>query len=177
MSGIAPNSPRYMIFPHCFQIGTFTLNLGTRFLLGGRIVTPGYSGHWPGDSGRGVSISIIWSSGPHNHLNRKYHSLSLSLPLSPVTSLSLTSLTNSPSPQALDSEISHFNLIPRPRELHSAWGNHLLQVFHLEMVSFSSFSCNGSLLKVPKLGLNGLIILGCFKRFLLGQSSSYESLY
>ena len=31
--------------------------------------------------------------------------------------------------------------------------------------------------KVPKLGLNGLIVLGCFKRFLLGQSSSDESLY
>jgi hypothetical protein len=52
-------------------------------------VTPGYSGHWPGYSGRGVSISIMWSSGPHNRLNRKYHSLSLPhshslpLPLSP----------------------------------------------------------------------------------------------
>ena len=61
-------------------------------------VTPGYSGHWPRDSGRGVSISIIWSSGPHNPLNRKYHSLSLSLSLSPVNSLSLTSLMSSPSP-------------------------------------------------------------------------------
>ena len=87
-----------MIFPHCFQIGTFTLNLGTRFLLGGRIVTPGYSGHWPGYSGCGVSISIIWTSGPHNQLNGNYHSLSPSLSLSPVTSHSLTSLTSSPSP-------------------------------------------------------------------------------
>ena len=29
-----------MIFPHYFQIGIFTLNLETRFLLGGKIVTP-----------------------------------------------------------------------------------------------------------------------------------------
>jgi len=38
------------------------------------------------------------------------------------------------------------------------------------------FSCKRSLLKVPKARLNGLLVLGCFKRFLLGQSSSYESL-
>ena len=73
--------------PSAFQFNVRTPNLVTRFLLGGRIVTPGYSGHWPGYSGRGVSISIIWSSGPHNHLNRKYlslpHSHSLPLPLSP----------------------------------------------------------------------------------------------
>jgi hypothetical protein len=56
-------------------------------------------------------------------------------------------------------------------------GNHLLQVFHLEGVSFLGFSCKGSFLKVPKLGLSGLIILGCVKRFPLGQSSSYGSLY
>ena len=61
-------------------------------------VTPGYSGHWPGYSGCGVSISIIWTSGPHNQLNGNYHSLSPSLSLSPVTSLPLTSLTSSPSP-------------------------------------------------------------------------------
>ena len=45
--------------PSAFQFNVRTPNLGMRFLLGRRIGTPGYSGHWPGYSGRGVSISLI----------------------------------------------------------------------------------------------------------------------
>ena len=55
------------------------------------LVTPGYSGHWPGYSGHGVSIFLIWSSGPHNHLNKKI-SLSLSLTLTLSRYLSLPHL-------------------------------------------------------------------------------------
>jgi len=92
-------------------------------------------------------------------------------------SLLLSLSTSSPSLLGPKLQILPSQSISTAKEAQIDVGNHLLQVFHLEMVSFSSFSCNGSLLKVPKLGLNGLIILGCFKRFLLGQSSSYESLY
>ena len=62
-------------------------------------VTPGYSGHWPGYSGHGVSIFLIWSSGPHNHLNRKSLSPSpsqLTLPLPHEHSLPLTHSLMSP---------------------------------------------------------------------------------
>ena len=150
MSGIAPNSPRYMIFPHCFQIGTFTLNLGTRFLLGGRIITPGYSGHWPGYSGRGVSISLIQSSRshkynkysifslshPHQHsLPLSCHSLSLSLPHRGLPLPHKLSL--SPNPKL---QIPHPESIPRPKRLRIRVEDHLPHVFLPGVPSVSSSS-------------------------------------
>ena len=96
--------------------------------------------------------------------------LSHSLPCS----LSLTSPPFSLSPRPQDFP---FQVDSKAKGTSIGVGNHLLQVFHLGAVSFLSFSCKGSFLKVPKLGLSGLIVLGCVKRFPLGQSSSYESLY
>jgi len=92
-------------------------------------------------------------------------------------SLLLTLSTSSSSLLSPKLQILPSQSISTAKEAQIDVGNHLLQVFHLEMVSFSSFSCKGSLLKVPKLGLSGLIVLGCVKRFPLGRSSSYESLY
>ena len=108
------------------------------------VVTPGYSGHWPGYSGRGVSISIIRSSGPHNHLNRKYHTLSLphshSLPLP----LSLISLTSSPSPLSSRFRNLSFQLDSKAKGASLGVGDHLLQVFHIGATSFSSFLARGT---------------------------------
>ena len=92
-------------------------------------------------------------------------------------SLLLTLSTSSSSLLSPKLQILPSQSISTAKEAQIDVGNHLLQVFHLGVVSFSSFSCKGSFLKVPKLGLSGLIILGCVKRFPLGQSSSYESLY
>ena len=98
-----------------------------------------------GYSGRGFSTSIIWSSGPHNHLNRKYHTLSLpSLSLSPVTSLSLTSLTSSPSPLSPRFRNLSFQLDSKAKGASLGVGDHLLQVFHLGATSFSSFLARGT---------------------------------
>ena len=49
--------------------------------------------------------------------------------------------------------------------------------FHLGVALFSSSLGKKGGFKVCKLGLNRLIVLGCCKRFLSDQSSSYESLY
>ena len=119
---------------------------------------------------------VIWT---HNHLNKIYHSLSLSLTLtlSRDLSLLLTLSTSSPSLLGPKLQILPSQSISTAKEAQIDMGNHLLLVFHLGVVSFSSFSCKGSFLKVRKLVLSGLIILGCVKRFPLGQSSSYESLY
>ena len=92
-------------------------------------------------------------------------------------SLLLTLSTSSSSLLSPKLQILPSQSISTAKEAQIDVGNHLLQVFHLGVVSFSSFSCKGSFLKVPKLGLSGLIVLGCVKRFPLGQSSSYESLY
>ena len=138
MSGIVTNVSRYSPSSIFLNLA-HPLNLGTRFLLGGRIVTPGYSGHWPGYSGCGVSISIIWTSGPHNQLNGNYHSLSPSLSLPPVTSLPLTSLTSSPSPLSSRFRNLPFQLDSKAKGASLDVGDHLLQVFHLGATSFSSF--------------------------------------
>ena len=125
MSGIAPNSPRYMIFPHCFQIGTFTLNLGRRFLLMGRIVTP-----YPDTPAVGpdtpdmeflshLSFSI-WAPQPLKLTHLSHSSLSLSLSL--VTLSPSNSLKSPLSPQTLELKNPHPKSIPRPRKLQSAWG-------------------------------------------------------
>ena len=137
MSGIVTNVSRYSTSSIFLNLA-HSLNLGTRFLLGGRIVTPGYSGHWPGDSGRGVSISIIWSSGPHNHLNRKYHSLSLTPTLSRDLSLPHLPHELSLSPSSRFRNLS-FQLDSKAKGASLDVGNHLLQVFHLGATSFSSF--------------------------------------
>jgi len=152
-----------------------------KFKLPSSIVTPGYSGYWPGYSGHRVSIFLIWSSGPHNHLNRKSLSpspsqLTLPLPsraLSPShslphePSLSLTSTPSSLSPRLQDLQVQ---VDSKAKGTSIGVENHPLHPFLLGGLRFQ-------LEKVPKLGLNGLIALECFKRFLLGQSSSYESLY
>ena len=102
------------------------------------------------------------------------HRYSLVFLALPVPSPSLTSPPPSLSPKPQDLP---FQVDSKAKGTSIGVGNHLLQVFHLGAVSFSSFSCKGSFLKVPKLGLSGLIVLGCVKGFPMGQSSSYESLY
>ena len=101
-------------------------------------VTPGYSGQWPGDSGREVSISIIWSSGPHNHLNRKYHSLSLTPTLSRDLSLPHLPHELSLSPSSRFRNLS-FQLDSKAERASLDVGDHLLQVFHLGTTSFRVF--------------------------------------
>ena len=87
---------------------------------------------------------VIWT---HNHLNRIYHSLSHSLSLSRDLSLSLTSLTGSPSPPSpLSSRFQNlpFQLDSKAKGASLGVGKHLLQVFQLGVTSFSSFSCKRS---------------------------------
>jgi len=74
-------------------------------------------------------------------------------------------------------QIHHPKSIPRTKGAPIGVGDPLLQVFHLGVVSFSSILAREAYSRYQKLGLNGLIVLGCFKRFLSGQSSSHESLY
>ena len=153
MSGIAPNSPRYMIFPHSFQIGTFTLNLGTRFLLGGRIVTP-----CPDTPAVGpdtpdmeflvhvifvleapqplnISLSLTHSSSLSHSLPLSRHSLSLSLPHRGLPLPHKLSL--SPNPKL---QIPHPESIPRPKRLRIRVEDHLPHVFLPGVPSVSSSS-------------------------------------
>jgi len=74
-------------------------------------------------------------------------------------------------------QIHHPKSISRPRKLQIGVEDHPFQSFLPGVASVLTGWLQFQLEKVPKLGQNGLIILGCFKRFLLGQSSSYESLY
>ena len=73
------------------------------------------------------------------------------------------------------------SFLPNPfqglRELQSAWGILSSKYSTLGWFHFSSFLAREAYSRYQKLGLNGLVVLGCFKRFLFGQSSPYESLY
>ena len=88
--------------------------------------------------------------------------------------LALPVLSLFPSPKH---QIHHPKSISRPRKLQIGVEDHSFHSFLPGVASVLTGWLQFQLEKVPKLGLNGLIILWCFKRFLLGQSSSYGSLY
>ena len=68
-----------------------------------------------------------------------------------------------PLPLALTSKLSLPKSISRPREPQIIVKDSLPYVFQLGVALFSSSLGKKGGLKVCKLGLNGLIILGCFK--------------
>ena len=124
----------------------------------------GYSGISPGYSGPRSLYHTFWSVLLFPNVTNHY---SLSFLALPVLSLF-------PSPKH---QIHHPKSISRPRKLQIGMEDNPFQSFLPGVASVLTGWLQFQLEKVPKLGLNGLIILGCFKRFLLGQSSSYESLY
>ena len=126
--------------------------------------TSGYSGISPEYSGPESLYHTFWSFLLFPNVINRY---SLSF-------LTLHVLSLFPSPKH---QIHHPKSISRPRKLQIGMEDHPFQSFLPGVVSVLTGWLQFQLEKVPKLGLNGLIVLGCFKRFLLGQSSSYESLY
>jgi len=88
-----------------------------KFKLPSSIVTPGYSGYWPGYSGHRVSIFLIWSSGPHNHLNRKSLSPSPSQLTLPLPSRALSPSHSLPHEPSLSLTSTPSSLSPRPQDL------------------------------------------------------------
>jgi len=132
--------------------------------ISGNHCEPGTSGCESGNSGiirilrtwKFISHVLILYAVPKRY--KPLFTLLSSLPVLSLSSQALNTKSTIPNPsQDLESCKSAWRIIPSN---HSSLG--WLQI---------------QLEKVPKLGLNGLIILGCFKRFLLGQSSYYESLY
>ena len=124
----------------------------------------GYSGISHGYSGPGSlsHILIIFA------VPKRYK------PLFTLLSRPPRALSFFPSPKH---QIHHSKSISRPRKLQIGVEDHPFQSFLPGVASVLTGWLQFQLEKLPKLGLNGLIVLGCFKRFLLGQSSSYESLY
>ena len=109
-------------------------------------------------------IFVIWA---HNHLNRKHYSLSPSLSLSPVTSLSLTSLTSSPSPSWALPLHDALDVISKPRKLQIGVGDLLLHVLFPGMHLISSSSRRKISFKVLQLVPARSIFLGGSKWFTL----------
>ena len=86
-------------------------------------------------------------------ISKRYYSVFHSSSLSPVLSLPLTSppFSLSPRPQDLP-----FQVDSKAKGTPIGVENHHFHSFLLGVASFQ-------LEKVPKLGLNGMIVLGCFK--------------